>query len=82
LTPNTEVRELAEGRARLRNVWSEAEHWQTVDTVVLALGGRASDQLYHALMGRIQELHVAGDALAPRRLHDALLDASRAARAV
>jgi len=82
LTPNTEVRELAGGRARLRNVWSEEEHWQTADTVILALGGRARDQLYHALTGHIQELYVAGDALAPRRLHDALLDASRAARAV
>ena len=82
LTPHTELRELAERRARLRNVWSEAEHWQTVDTVVLALGGRAQDQLYHELTGRIQELYVAGDALAPRRLHDALLDATRAARAL
>jgi thioredoxin reductase len=82
LTPNTEVRELAVGQALLRNVWSEEEHWQTADTVVLALGGRARDQLYHALTGRIRELYLAGDAMAPRRLHDALLDASRAARAV
>jgi mycofactocin system FadH/OYE family oxidoreductase 2 len=82
LTPHMEVREIAGSRVRLRNVWSEQEHWQPADTVVLALGGRARDQLYHALTGRVPELYLAGDAMAPRRLHDALLDASRAARAV
>jgi hypothetical protein len=69
-------------KAGVRLTPNKEEHWQAADTVVLALGGRARDQLYHALTGRIQELYVAGDALAPRRLHDALLDASRAARAV
>jgi pyruvate/2-oxoglutarate dehydrogenase complex dihydrolipoamide dehydrogenase (E3) component len=82
LTPTTELRALRLGEALLRNVWSEREWWQPVDSVVLALGGRAQDQLYHALDGRVPELHLAGDALAPRRLHDALLDATRAARAI
>ena len=51
-----------------------------VDTVVLAYGGRAVDHLYHNLRGRVPELHLVGDALAPRLLHDALLEGTRAAR--
>jgi len=82
LTPNTEVREVQPDRVWLRNVWSEEEAWQPVDTVVLAFGGRAQDRLYHELRDHVPEVHLAGDALAPRRLHDALLDATRAARAI
>jgi 2,4-dienoyl-CoA reductase-like NADH-dependent reductase (Old Yellow Enzyme family)/thioredoxin reductase len=53
-----------------------------VDTVVLAYGGRAVDGLYHALRGRVAELSLVGDALAPRLLHDALLEGTRAARRI
>jgi hypothetical protein len=51
-----------------------------VDTVVLAYGGRAVDGLYSALKGRVPELLLVGDAMAPRLLHDALLEGTRAAR--
>jgi NADPH-dependent 2,4-dienoyl-CoA reductase/sulfur reductase-like enzyme len=51
-----------------------------VDTVVLAYGARAVDGLYAALQGRGPELILVGDAMAPRLLHDALLEGTRAAR--
>jgi N,N-dimethylglycine/sarcosine dehydrogenase len=51
-----------------------------VDTVVLAYGARAVDGLYGALKGRVPEIVLVGDALAPRLLHDALLEGTRAAR--
>lgn len=50
------------------------------DTVVLAYGGQAVDHLYQALKGRVPELALVGDAMAPRLLHDALLEGTRAAR--
>jgi pyruvate/2-oxoglutarate dehydrogenase complex dihydrolipoamide dehydrogenase (E3) component len=51
-----------------------------VDTVVLAYGGRAVNDLYARLKGRVPELRLVGDAMAPRSLHDALLEGTRAAR--
>ena len=39
-----------------------------VDTVVLAFGGTPRTELHDALRGRIEALHVVGDAWAPRRL--------------
>ena len=51
-----------------------------VDTVVLAYGARAVDGLHGALKGRVPEVVLVGDALAPRLLHDALLEGTRATR--
>jgi N,N-dimethylglycine/sarcosine dehydrogenase len=51
-----------------------------IDTVVLAYGGRAVDGLNAALKGRVPEVVLIGDALAPRLLHDALLEGTRVAR--
>ena len=45
----------------------------------MALGGRSDDALARALEGQGIELHVVGNALAPRTIHDALLTATRAA---
>jgi NADPH-dependent 2,4-dienoyl-CoA reductase/sulfur reductase-like enzyme len=51
-----------------------------VDTIVLAYGGRAVDSLHASLKGKVPEVVLVGDALAPRLLHDALLEGTRAAR--
>jgi hypothetical protein len=48
--------------------------------VVRAYGGRAVDGLYAALKDRVSEVLLVGDAMAPRLLHDALLEGTRAAR--
>jgi pyruvate/2-oxoglutarate dehydrogenase complex dihydrolipoamide dehydrogenase (E3) component len=53
---------------------------EAVHTVVLAYGGRAVDGLYAALKGRVPDVMLVGDAMAPRLLHDALLEGTRAAR--
>jgi 2,4-dienoyl-CoA reductase-like NADH-dependent reductase (Old Yellow Enzyme family) len=42
-----------------------------VDTLVLSLGMESDDSLYHALAGRVGELHRVGSAFAPRYLLDA-----------
>jgi mycofactocin system FadH/OYE family oxidoreductase 2 len=82
LTPHTILKEVMPGKARVQNIYSKDERVLEVDTVILALGGQAQDGLYYALEGRVSELYLVGDALAPRRLHDAILDATRAARQV
>jgi N,N-dimethylglycine/sarcosine dehydrogenase len=77
----------AAGGGRLRaHCWSEysGRAWtlEDLDTVVLAWGGRAVDGLYHALEGRVAERYLVGDAMAPRLLHDAILEGTRAGRRV
>lgn len=48
-----------------------------VETVVVAYRGQADDTLYHAVKQRGSEVHLIGDALAPRRLMDVILDGAR-----
>jgi pyruvate/2-oxoglutarate dehydrogenase complex dihydrolipoamide dehydrogenase (E3) component len=51
-------------------------------TVVLACGLIPDDSLATALDGRLPEVHVIGDALAPRRIMHATLEGARVARAI
>ena len=53
-----------------------------VDTVVLAMGSRSTDLLYRALKGKVPALHAIGDCVAPRGVHQAILEATRVARAI
>ncbi len=50
---------------------------EEVDSVILAMGNEASDELYRDLKGRVSELYAIGDCLAPRRIDDAVLDGER-----
>lgn len=51
-------------------------------TVVLACGQRADDHLAAELRGRVAEVHLIGDALAPRRIGHATLDGARVGTAL
>ena len=83
LTPHTELRAVEGSTVVVANVYSGAERRiEGVDTVVLAMGSRSTDHLYRALKGRVQDLYPVGDCLAPRGVHHALLEATRAARAI
>ena len=50
------------------------------DTVVLATGHKASDELYFALKGTVGNLHRIGDCLAPRKLDHAIYEGELAGR--
>jgi 2,4-dienoyl-CoA reductase-like NADH-dependent reductase (Old Yellow Enzyme family)/thioredoxin reductase len=64
-----QVTEVTADGARVRNVYSGRERDLTgFDTVVLACGGVSDDALATELQGRVPEVHVLGDAYAPRRL--------------
>jgi 2,4-dienoyl-CoA reductase-like NADH-dependent reductase (Old Yellow Enzyme family)/thioredoxin reductase len=55
---------------------------EEIDLVVAACGGRAVDMLYHEAREHGREVHLIGDALAPRRLMDAILDGARLGRSL
>jgi 2,4-dienoyl-CoA reductase-like NADH-dependent reductase (Old Yellow Enzyme family)/thioredoxin reductase len=69
------------GHVVSRNVYSGAERVHAgYDSVVLACGGEADAALHTALRGRVPELHVLGDAYAPRRISFATRQAYELAR--
>jgi 2,4-dienoyl-CoA reductase-like NADH-dependent reductase (Old Yellow Enzyme family)/thioredoxin reductase len=82
LQPLTAVKAFVPGGLRTRHTFSGAEAHLDADTVVLSFGGKANDRLFHELDGRVPELRLVGDAVSPRRIHDAMLDGTRAARAL
>jgi mycofactocin system FadH/OYE family oxidoreductase 2 len=83
LTPHTELRAIEGSAVIVANVHAGAERRiESVDTVVLAMGSRSTDTLYRALKGRVPELHAVGDCVAPRGVHQAILDGSQAGRAI
>jgi hypothetical protein len=82
MTVDTVVEEIHPDRVRLVNQYSGQERWVEVDTVVMSCGGKVEDALFHRLEGRLPDVRAVGDCVAPRRLHDAILAATRAARAI
>jgi len=83
LTPGTELRAVEGSTVVVANVYSGAERRiEGIDTVVLALGSRSTDALYRALKGQVPVLLAAGDCVAPRGVHHAILDGTRVARAI
>jgi mycofactocin system FadH/OYE family oxidoreductase 2 len=83
LTPGTELRAVEGSTVVVANVYSGVErHIESVDTVVLAAGSRSTDSLYRTLKGQVPELYAAGDCVAPRGVHQAILDGTRVARAI
>ena len=83
LTPGTELRAVEGSTVVVANVYSGAERRiEPVDTVVMAAGSRSTDSLYRALKGGVSELYAVGDCVSPRGVHQAILDATRVARAI
>ncbi len=80
LTPLTWVREVNGRSVRLYNLYDGRERTVEVDDIVVALGGRSDRALYDQLSGRVPELHVIGDAVAPRRILYATRDGNRVGR--
>ena len=46
------------------------------------MGSRSTDALYRALKGKVRALHAIGDCVAPRGVHQAILEGTRVARAI
>jgi len=80
LTPLTEARAIVREGVRVRHVLTGDIRLLSADTVVVACGGCANDDLYRATEDWPVERLLIGDALSPRRVHDAVLEGTRAAR--
>lgn len=50
------------------------------DTVILSVGSISQNELYHALLGKVEKLTLIGDALNPRKALDAIHNAYQEAR--
>ncbi|MBE0599479.1 MAG: FAD-dependent oxidoreductase, partial [Desulfuromonadales bacterium] len=80
-TPYTMIREINGGNVSVYNIHSRQERTiEGVDHIVLAYYNRADEALYHAVRGKVKELHRIGDCLAPRMIGDAIRDGENLAR--
>jgi 2,4-dienoyl-CoA reductase-like NADH-dependent reductase (Old Yellow Enzyme family) len=71
------------GRLRLEDATTgEAHVLEGVDGAIAACGGVAVDGLHAALRGRVADVRLVGDALAPRTAMEAIYDGHAAGRAV
>ncbi len=79
--PNSKVSALDGSEVKVRNIYTGEEHGvEQVDTLVTWLGCRAQDDLWHALKGRVGELHAAEDCLAARSVEAAMTEGAKAAQ--
>jgi hypothetical protein len=68
-------------RVALFNLYTgAADSIEGVDTIVLATGQKANDELYFGLKGALENLHRIGDCLAPRKLDHAIYEGELAGR--
>jgi mycofactocin system FadH/OYE family oxidoreductase 2 len=84
MSPHTATVEVRAGSVLVEHVFAGSQREIAVDLIALALGGEARDELYFELKANASniDLHRVGDCVAPRQLYDALLEATRAARAI
>ena len=82
-TPHTELVAVEGSAVVVANALTRSQRRiEGVDTVILAMGSRSTDALYRALKGKVAVLHAIGDCVAPRGVHQAILEGTRVARAV
>jgi len=65
------------------NVYSNAwQEWGPFDTIVLAMGQKADEDLYMNLKGTVPELYRVGDCVAPRKVDMAIWEGHRIGREI
>jgi mycofactocin system FadH/OYE family oxidoreductase 2 len=76
--PTGVVKSITDHRVTLVNVYGGPEQvLDGVDAVVVATDGQVETTLYRQLKGKVSELHLIGDARAPRKLDSAIREAFR-----
>ncbi len=81
--PEHTVIEVAEGRVVLLNVLTQqVQVLLDVDCMVIVGNKQSYDDLWSALGGQVIELYTGGDAVAPRNVHNAIVDGERIGRAI
>lgn len=73
--PHTWVKEIRKGEVVTFDTLTREENvTPDADVVVLAIGGQADNGLYKELKGRIKQLYLVGDCLAPRKVEHAIYE--------
>jgi 2,4-dienoyl-CoA reductase-like NADH-dependent reductase (Old Yellow Enzyme family) len=79
----TVVREIRSREVDIEHLFTgDAATIKGVDAVVLSLGADVDNRLYDELVGKVGELVVIGDALAPRRIEQAVHEGHSVGRAI
>ncbi len=52
------------------------------DTIVMAIGARPNQELYHQLSGKVAEVYLVGDCVEPRGIYEAIAEGFEAGRAI
>lgn len=74
-SPNTVIKEISGNTVVVLDLFAFTERTiEDVDTVVLAMGNQANNQIYYDLKGKVKELYAIGDCLSPRKAIDAIYD--------
>ncbi|MEW6439929.1 MAG: FAD-dependent oxidoreductase [bacterium] len=73
------VKKAFRGKIVLKDVYTEEEKELEADTLVLSYWRLPNNKLYYELKDKVPEIHRIGDALAPRRLINAIYDGHQAA---
>jgi len=77
-TCDVRVDEIDDSTVRARDIYTnEPVLFEGYHTVVIDMGRRANDRLYHELKGRVRELYRAGDCVAPRGIDMAVFEGRR-----
>ena len=83
LITNCDIKAIKDKRLTIFNVLDHQEqHLENIDSLVLSLGGKANDALYHALMDHVKEIYLVGDAVAPRKISAAVREGHLAGRRI
>jgi N,N-dimethylglycine/sarcosine dehydrogenase len=82
LLPLHRAVEFTADRVVVEHVLTGRRHAIEADSLVVSAAARARAELAVELKDRVEEIHVVGDAVTPRRIHDAILEGTRAARAI
>ena len=75
-----EITAIGADAVAVRDLYTGAARDLPAETVVMVLGSSANDGLYHALAARGVPVHLIGDAMAPRRVNDAIKEGEVLAR--
>ncbi len=74
-SPNTVIKEISGNTVVVLDIFAFSERTiENVDTVVIAMGNQANNQIYFNLKGKVKELYMVGDCLSPRKAIDAIYD--------
>lgn len=83
LISNSEIKSIKDNTLVIYNIYNRQEqNLNNIDSLVLSLGGRANDSLYHELKGNVKELYAIGDCVAPRKIPEAIREGHIAGRRI